>query len=61
MKKCRFYKSRITGSFSLVNDPVDDRENDSVNDRENDSVKVPEDVIAQMTSEHRLVEVRVEV
>lgn len=54
MKKCRFYKSRITGSFGLVNDPVDDRENDSVNDRENDSVKVPEDVIARMTSEHRL-------
>ena len=50
MQKLRFCKSTITDSFSLVNDLV----NDPVNDRENDSVKIPEDVIAQMTSEHRL-------
>lgn len=50
----RFCKSTITEVSGLINDPVDDHESDSVNDRENDSVKIPEDVIVQMTSEHRL-------
>ena len=50
MQKLRFCKSIIAEASGLVNGLEDDRENDG----ENDSIKVPEDVIVQTTSEHRL-------